>query len=204
MNIFNRPQRNCRKIMFLHLSVSHSVHGGVYPSMLSSRHQPPGRHIPACTGTDTPSPPPPRWPLQQTVHIPLECILVSGWNQFLSERQFSLIISIQVSSWMYSKLMLVVIVNLTKADSGFPRGAPTPRSPKMHENLADGAWFPKCYYVDPPLDQFLNTTWVFAPKVSQRTKHKHRETPQWIQTVNIREENIYSSQWTRVTRSHFR
>ena len=54
--------------MFLHLSVSHSVHGVcVYPSMhwadippqtYSSmhwgRHPPLGRHIPACTGADTP------------------------------------------------------------------------------------------------------------------------------------------------------
>ena len=35
-------------VMFLHLSVSHSVHRGVYPSM----HW--GRHVPACTGADTP------------------------------------------------------------------------------------------------------------------------------------------------------
>ena len=68
--------------MFLHLSISHSVHrGGVYPSMYWGRHPradisqhalgqtppgqtypsmhwgrhtPPGRHIPACTGADTP------------------------------------------------------------------------------------------------------------------------------------------------------
>ena len=40
INLSNyRPQRSCRKVMFLHLSVSHSVHGGC---------------IPACTGADTP------------------------------------------------------------------------------------------------------------------------------------------------------
>ena len=33
----------------------------------------------------------------------------------------------------------VNMVNLTTADSGFPRGAPIPRGPKMYENLADGA-----------------------------------------------------------------
>ena len=56
-------------VMFLHLSVSHSVHRGVYPSMHWGRHPlqadmsqhalgqtpPPGRHVPACTGKD-PSP----------------------------------------------------------------------------------------------------------------------------------------------------
>ena len=31
-NIY-RTQRSCGKVMLLHLSVSHSVHGGVYPSM---------------------------------------------------------------------------------------------------------------------------------------------------------------------------
>ena len=46
-------QHSCGKIMFLHLSVSHSVHRGVYPSMHWGR-RPPGRHIPACTGADTP------------------------------------------------------------------------------------------------------------------------------------------------------
>ena len=81
-NIY-RPQRSCGKVMFLHLSVSHSVHrGSVYPSMHCSdtpswadisqhalgqtpppgqtypsmhwgRHPLLGRHIPACTGADT-------------------------------------------------------------------------------------------------------------------------------------------------------
>ena len=95
---YYRPQRSCSKIMFLHLSVSHSVHGGggvsqhalgqtppgqtypsmhwgrhptgthisqhalgqtppqTYPSMRWDRHPPLGRHIPACTGADTPPP----------------------------------------------------------------------------------------------------------------------------------------------------
>ena len=52
--------------MFLHLCVSHSVHGGVYPSMHWGKH-PLGKHIPACTGADTPG---------HTVRILLECILV--------------------------------------------------------------------------------------------------------------------------------
>ena len=65
---YYRPQRSCGKVMFLHLSVSHSVHKGVYPSMYWGRHppgqtypsmhwdrhNPPGRHIPACPGADTP------------------------------------------------------------------------------------------------------------------------------------------------------
>ena len=38
--------RSCGKVMFLRLSVSHSVHGGVYPSMHWGRH-PLGRHSPA-------------------------------------------------------------------------------------------------------------------------------------------------------------
>ena len=47
---YYRPQRNCGKVMLLHLSVSHSVHGGVYLSMHWGRHPladtPPGRHPP--------------------------------------------------------------------------------------------------------------------------------------------------------------
>ena len=64
-------KRSCGKVMFLHLSVSHSVHGGC---------------IPACTGqtplADTPVGRhthilgrPPCQPLQQMVRILLECIL---------------------------------------------------------------------------------------------------------------------------------
>ena len=67
------------KVMFLHLSVSHSVHRGC---------------IPACIGADTPSPgrhpppwadPSPRRPLQWTVRILLEFIIVcvKGRSQLL-------------------------------------------------------------------------------------------------------------------------
>ena len=95
-----RPQRSCGKVMFLHLSVSHSVQRGVYPSMHWGRH-PLGIHIPVCTGADTPRadisqyalwqtppgqtypsmywgrhPPPGRRLLLRTVRILLECILV--------------------------------------------------------------------------------------------------------------------------------
>ena len=77
--IFTARKRSCWKVMFLHLSVSHSVHGGgVCPS--------------ACW--DTPPPPPPRqtppWAdtnlplgrrlLLRMVRILLECILVQLIN----------------------------------------------------------------------------------------------------------------------------
>ena len=55
------PSANCRKVMFLHLSVSHSVHSPLLPG----RHHHPRQ---------TPSP---RRPLQRTVRILVECILVS-------------------------------------------------------------------------------------------------------------------------------
>ena len=50
---FYRPQRSCGKVMFSHLSVSHSVHRGV-----SATHTPLGRHpLPsACWHTHTPLP----------------------------------------------------------------------------------------------------------------------------------------------------
>ena len=60
--------------MFLQLSVCHSVHRGrvvVYPSKHWSRH-PLGRFIPAWNGADIP----PRQPLQWTVRILRERILV--------------------------------------------------------------------------------------------------------------------------------
>ena len=71
-----------------------SMHWGRHPLQADmSRHAlgktplPPGRHIPACTGADTPIPwadisqhalgqTPPRRPLQRTARILLECILV--------------------------------------------------------------------------------------------------------------------------------
>ena len=54
--------------MFLHLSVSHSVHGGgdVSQHILRQTTPSPGRHPLSC-----------RWLLQRTVRILLECILVS-------------------------------------------------------------------------------------------------------------------------------
>ena len=71
-----RPQCSCGKVMFLHLSVSHSVHGA--RGCLADN--PLGRHPQA----DTPTPtqcmlgctPPSRRPLQRTVRILLECFLV--------------------------------------------------------------------------------------------------------------------------------
>ena len=84
-------KRSCGKVMFLHLSVSHSVHkGGVCLSACWDTHTSPGRHPPARhppgqtpsldrhpTGqTHTPS----RRPLQWTVRILLECFLV--WNEW--------------------------------------------------------------------------------------------------------------------------
>ena len=60
-----RPKTKLRKVMFLHLSVSHSVHKGVVYTPQE----------------DTPNPqadtPPPRWPLNRAVRILLECILVT-------------------------------------------------------------------------------------------------------------------------------
>ena len=90
LTYYYRPQRSCGKVMFLHLSVSHSVHRvcvgqpplrQTYPSMHWGRHPPGqtypsmhwGRHIPVCTVADTPTP---RRPLQRTVRILMECILV--------------------------------------------------------------------------------------------------------------------------------
>ena len=65
--------------MFLHLSVSHSVHGGgaTHPHLLGRHPQgrhPPGRHTPRAD--TTPRADALRWPLQWTVCILLECILV--------------------------------------------------------------------------------------------------------------------------------
>ena len=70
-----RPQTKFAKVVFLHLSVSHSVHGGWC--------------IPPCNGTDTPQEdrhPPDQCMLGDTgnkrpVRILLECILVSKYIQ---------------------------------------------------------------------------------------------------------------------------
>ena len=53
-------KRSCGKVMFLHLSVSHSVGGG---------------SLPQCMLEYTPG----RWLLLRTVCILLECILVVNW-----------------------------------------------------------------------------------------------------------------------------
>ena len=70
--IFTVRKRSCGKVMFLHLSVSHSVHGGVSTSVHAGIHTPQadtpllGRHPPS----------PSRRPLQRMVRILLECFLV--------------------------------------------------------------------------------------------------------------------------------
>ena len=61
--------------MFLHLSVSHSVHGGGGHTPPPLGQTPPGRHTPPRADT-TPRADALRWPLQWTVCILLECILV--------------------------------------------------------------------------------------------------------------------------------
>ena len=89
LTYYYRPQRSCGKVMFLHLSVSHSVHRVCVGQPPSGRHIPActgadgplGRHIPACTGADISQYAlwqtlPPRRPLQRTVRILMECILV--------------------------------------------------------------------------------------------------------------------------------
>ena len=81
-------ERQC----FLHLTVSHSAHMGVWADIPLGRHIPPGQTTPrqnpprqTCPWANTPwtdttigrqPHPPPRRPLQRTVHILLECILV--------------------------------------------------------------------------------------------------------------------------------
>ena len=86
-------KRSCRTVMFLHLSVSLfpggcipacTGQGGVYlcqadtsPAQTSLRQTPPGKHP---LGRH-----PPRQSLQQTVHILLECILVTGHNKFVAK-----------------------------------------------------------------------------------------------------------------------
>ena len=91
LTYYYRPQRSCGKVMFLHLSVSHSVHrvcvGQTPPPEDISQHAlgqtPPWADISQhALGQTYPSmhcdrpPPPPRRPLQWTVRILMECILV--------------------------------------------------------------------------------------------------------------------------------
>ena len=72
-----RPQRSCGKAMFLHRSVCHSVHREVFGSHHPLDKHPPGRHLPGSQPLlRQTTPPPPRRPLQRTVRILLECILI--------------------------------------------------------------------------------------------------------------------------------
>ena len=78
-NIITVRKRNCGKIMFSQACVKNSVHRGVYTRV------PPAQcmlgYIPLADTSlaDTPpqtDPPPPRQPLQRTLRILLECILL--------------------------------------------------------------------------------------------------------------------------------
>ena len=90
---FYHPQTNFAKVMFLHLSVSHSVHGGggVCPSACSDKPPGPEADTPPGPEADTPQEqtlPPTQCMLGDThnkraVRIPLECILV----KFVGGRQ---------------------------------------------------------------------------------------------------------------------
>ena len=48
MYSYYRPQTKFAKVMFLHLCVSHSVHGGVCLSACWDTTTPPSRHPPPC------------------------------------------------------------------------------------------------------------------------------------------------------------
>ena len=72
--IVTTRKRSCGKVMFLHLSVSHSVHRGVSASVHAGI-QPPWEDTPLGT-TPLGRHPPCRRLLQQTLRILLECILV--------------------------------------------------------------------------------------------------------------------------------
>ena len=78
VSFFYRPQSSCGKVMFLHLSVILSGEGWG-----SGRH-PPEQTLPWTDPLGTL--PPPRRPLQRTVRIQLECILVLGVNIALLRR----------------------------------------------------------------------------------------------------------------------
>ena len=94
--VFTVRKRSCGKVIFLHLSVSHSVHRGVSaqcmlgihhpqadspPGQTPSWADPPGRPPWADTPRQTPRdrhpPPPRRWLLLRTIRVLLECILVT-------------------------------------------------------------------------------------------------------------------------------
>ena len=105
--IFTVRKRRCGKVMFLHLSVSHSVHRGVSASVHAGIHTPPGQTPP---WEDTP---PGRHPLTQCMlgykHPSAQCMLgytspllsacwdrhgywcrryTSYWNAFLFKHEF--------------------------------------------------------------------------------------------------------------------
>ena len=78
---FYRPQRSCGKVMFLHLSVSHSVHRGrgvsVRETPWTETHQ---QRSPQTETPQTETPmdrDPPLYSNEQAVHILLKCILVN-------------------------------------------------------------------------------------------------------------------------------
>ena len=69
---YYRPQRSCGKVMFLHVSVILSHRRGGLAGRYAPGQTPPGRQTPPLAET-----PPQGRPLQRTVRILLECILVS-------------------------------------------------------------------------------------------------------------------------------
>ena len=73
MDIFTVRKRSCGKVMFLHLSVSHSGHRGVYSSMHGGRHTPWADSPWANTPLQTPHLPSACWDTHP--HCP-----VHGWN----------------------------------------------------------------------------------------------------------------------------
>ena len=76
--IYYRLQQNCGKVMFLHLSVSHSVQGGLCPSMHHRSHDQ-GVSVKGgiCEGEPPRQRPHSLYGKQREVRILLECILVS-------------------------------------------------------------------------------------------------------------------------------
>ena len=80
--IFTVRKRSCGKVIFLHLSVSHSVHGGCLPQCmlgctLPGRHHPWAETHPSGHTPPLHRPPTSRRPLQRTVRILLERFLVA-------------------------------------------------------------------------------------------------------------------------------
>ena len=74
LRVYNEPitvrKRSCGKVMFLHPLGRHPP-GQTHPL---GRHPPAGKHHPG--RSPLPHPTPTRWPLQRTVRILLDCILV--------------------------------------------------------------------------------------------------------------------------------